>query len=62
MSPAVKAVLEALASATAAGVASAIAGNDADTAIEAARAALLVAQTKKADAEGAAKFSNFREG
>jgi len=62
VNPAMRAVLEALASATVAGVASALAGDEGSVAIEAARAAMLVAQTAKADGDGAAKFPDFRGG
>lgn len=55
-------VQSALVDAGIAALESALRGDDANTAIEAARAALLVAQTKKADAEGASKYPNFREG
>jgi len=60
VSPAVKTVLEALASATAAGVAEALSSNDEEAAIAAARASLHEAERKIADERGRAKFPEFR--
>lgn len=60
LSPAMTTVLEALAGATAAGVAEALKSNDSETAIAAAKAALHDAERRVADARGAAKFPEFR--
>lgn len=60
VSPVVKSVLEAIGRATAAGVEAALASDDEAVALEAARAALMSAQSERADAAGAAKFPTFR--
>jgi hypothetical protein len=60
VSPVVKSVLEALGRASVAGVAAALESDDEGVALAAARAALMSAQTDKADAEGEAKFPTFR--